>query len=316
MSSPDIKPVYVLHGEDEFLRDAHRREVMNITVGDADPQTCLTSFDAGAELAEVFDELRTLPFLAPRRVVLLRDADAFIRAHRQELEDYLQSPPQTAVLILTVASWPSNTRLFKLVKKIGQTFSCASPERGLDRWLINASGKRGKKIAPDAAEMMVEWLGNDLAILSEELEKLSLYIGSRETITAEDVSTMVTATAGPGAFALRDAVVAGDPARALKALDGMLVARGDEFLILGSLAGLLRRALQGQQLAAQGQDPLGALNPRTPYAAKKAFTDMLQRRGMDKIQGDFRRLIRADLGMKSGMAPEAALQELVVSICV
>ena len=315
MSQASVKPVYVLYGEDEFLRDAHRREVTDLAVGDGDPQTCLTVFDASAELAQVLDELRTLPFLAPRRVVLIRDADAFISAHRETLEDYLKSPPQTATLVLIVASWPKNTRLYKLVEKIGQSFSCNSPQQGIGRWMANVTGKHGKKIAPDAGEMMLEWLGNDLAVLNGELEKLLIYIGPRETITCQDVSTMVTATAGPGAFALKDAVIAGNVKAAMEALDGMLVARGDEFLILGTLAAHLRRALKGQQLTAAGKDPMGALNPRTPYPAKNAFRTMLTRRPLAAIEADFRRLIRADLGMKSGLEPTAALQELVVSLC-
>lgn len=315
MSQVSVKPVYVLYGDDEFLRDAHRREVVSLAVGEADWQTCLTVFDASAGLAEVLDELRTLPFLAPRRVVLIRDADSFVSAHRGVIEDYLQSPPRTATLILIVSSWPRSTRLYKLVEKIGRTFSCVSPERGVRKWMANVAGKRGRKISPEAVELMIEWLGNDLAILSGELEKLSLYVGCRETITADDVSTMVTATAGAGAFALKDAVIAGNVGGALAALDGMLVARGDEFLVLGLLAGHLRRALKGQQLAAAGKNPLDALNPRTPHSAKNAFGAMLSRRPLTAIEADFRRLIRADLGMKSGLKPAAALQELVVHLC-
>ena len=65
MVSADPKCVYVLYGSDAFLRDETRRALVQRIIGDADPQTAVTHFDAMAELAEVLDELRTLPFLAP-----------------------------------------------------------------------------------------------------------------------------------------------------------------------------------------------------------------------------------------------------------
>ena len=315
MSDAEVKPVYVLHGDDTFLQDAYRHEIIAHAVGDADPQTCLAVFDATVELAQVLDELRTLPFLAPRRVVILRDAEAFVSAHRGQLEDYLQSPSVHSTLVLMVSSWPKNTRLYKLVTKIGRTIDCGSPQQGLTQWLGKSAGKRGKRIARDAAELLVEWLGRDLSVLNGEMEKLALYVGERDTITARDVATMVTSSAGPAAFALTNALTEGSAAEALKALDGMLTARGEEFRVLGMIASHLRRVLRAQELVAAGKDPSAALNPRMPYRAKNAFLSLLARRSLGALQGDFRRLIRADLGMKSGADPGAALQELVVCLC-
>ncbi len=95
----------------------------------------------------------------------------------------------------------------------------------------------------------------------------------------------------------------------------MLTARGEEFRTLGMIASHLRRVLRAGQLAACGADPAAALNPRMPYHAKQAFLAMLSRRPLRAVQEDFRRLIRADLGMKSGADAGAALQELVVGLC-
>src|SRR5690242_12629406 len=115
MNQSDVKPVYVLFGEDTFLHDAARAEIIKAIIGDSDPQVAVSVFDAEAELATVLDELRTLPFLAPRRAVVIRDADAFVSAYRDALETYLQSPSANSSLMLVVSSWPSNTRLYKLV---------------------------------------------------------------------------------------------------------------------------------------------------------------------------------------------------------
>jgi len=315
MAAKAAKPIYVIHGPDGFLRDAHRREIVAHLIGRADPQLCVSTFDADAELADVLDELRTVPFLAPRRVVIVRNADAFVSAHRSQLEKYLQSPAQTASLILIVLSWKANTRLYKTVQRIGEALDCSAPQRGLDRWLAQAAAKRNKKLAPDAAELLAEWVGNDLATMDAELEKLSLYVGERSGITVEDVSALVAATAGPGAFALTNAIIDGQTTAALEALGGMVNSRGDEFRTLSLIGGHLRRALRGAELAAAGKPPESALNPRTPPQRKRAFAAMVRQRGLAGIRRDFRRMIRADLAMKSGARPMAALQELVVALC-
>jgi DNA polymerase III subunit delta len=314
-NQPTVKPVYVLYGTDAFLRDAQREEILSLAVGDADPQTALRVFDSDVELAEVLDELRTIPFLAPRRVVIVRDADGFVSAHRTQLETFLESAPSTSTLILMVNSWPSNTRLFKLVKRIGLATECNVPARGLERFLTQSATKRGKKIARDAAQLLAEWVGADLARLDGEMEKLALYVDPREVIDASDVAALVTATAGPASFALRNALTDGDSRAALKALGLMLTQRGEEFKVLGMIASQLRQALKGYQLQAAGRPPQDALNPRTPYQAKNAFVAMLARRSPARVREDFRRLIRTDLGMKSGLDAASALQELVISLC-
>lgn len=312
MTAQPIKPVYVLHGGDAYLTDEHRHEIIARVIGDADPQMCISSFDSGSELAEVLDALRTLPFLAERRLVVLRDSDAFITAHRQALEEYFASPSPTGVLLLMVSSWPKTTRLYKLVEKIGKAFDCSAAQGAdLVRWIHKAADQRKKKIVPQAAALLSEWIGADLAALDGEIEKLSLYIGRRQQIELDDLAAVVTATAGPQAFALSNAITAGDARAALKALDSMLTVRGEEFKTLGQVAWHLRRSLAAARQVAAGQSP----SLRMPPQQRNAFLSMLKRRPVSRLEADFRRMIHTDLAMKSGVKPKAAMQELVISLC-
>lgn len=315
---PEVKvhPIYVLCGDDGYLRSRHRGEITRRICGDADPQLCVSSFDGqSAELADVLDELRTVPFLAPHRLVVVRDADAFVKSHRESLEKFLASPPSAASLMLIVSSWPGNTRLAKLSKKIGEVVDCSVPEKGnLGEWIAKACGKRGRKMDRDASVLLAQWVGRDLSALDSEIEKLCLYVGDRERITSQDVSNLVTASAGPDAFELTNAITAGDAAWALRALGGMVRTRGDEFRTLGLIAWHLRRALAAKEQLAAGVNPAQAL-PRMPTKPRNDLLAMLKRRSLRAFHDDFRKLIRADLAMKSGTAPAAALQELVVQLC-
>lgn len=314
MPKEQVKPIYVLHGDDEHLRDAARRDIVASAVGQGDPQLCVSQFDSDAELAVVLDELRTLPFLAPHRVVIVSQADAFISAHREALEKYLETPSATGTLVLMTLVWQKNTRLFKTVQKVGQAIDCSVPEnKNLPEWVSKEVTLRGKKIAPEAAEMLAQWIGRDLAALTSEIDKLFLYATDRPVITASDVTAIVTATAGPEAFELTNRITAADAAGALKALGGMLARRGDEFKALGMIGWHLRRALQAQQAIQGGANEWSAL--KMPTEHKKPFLEMLRRRGTGRLLGDFRRMLKADLAMKSGADPQAAMQELVVALC-
>lgn len=312
----DMKPVYILCGHDEFLIDVARKEIVSAIVGQGDPQLCVSSFDATAQLSEVLDELRTLPFLAPRRVVIIRDAEAFVGANRQGLENYLQTPSKTASLMLIVSSWPSNTRLYKIVKPIGEVIACdVGGSDSAARWLAIFAKKRGKGFAADARTLLLELVGDDLALLDSEVEKLSLYAGDRNTIEASDVAKLVSSSAGPEAFEITNAVTRGDAAKALEALAGMMSGRGEEFKVLGLLGWHLRRALGAQQAVTGGQPAARAL-PNMPYSAQNDFLAMLKRRPLVKLQQDFGRLLAADLAMKSGAKPVSAMQELIVALCM
>ena len=317
MANVEIKPIYVLHGTDIYLFDSHRKAIVAAVIQDADPQLCVATFDSSSALADVLDELRTLPFLAPCRVVIIRDADDFVSAHRSALEGYLESPCRTSTLMLAVASWPKNTRLAKRVAQIGQVLDCSAPGRGnVSAWLKRAAERKGKKITPGAVDLLCAWTGADLASLNSEIEKLALYAHGRDTITMEDVGLLVTATAGPAAFDLTNAVTNADTRGALKALAGMLTVRGEEFRALGLIAWHLRRALQAQQAVRAGTPHHQAVrNLRMPAHQQGPFAEFLKRRTLEKLQADFRQLIRADLGMKSGLSAKAALQELVVALC-
>lgn len=311
------RPVYVLFGTDGFLRDQHRQEIIAAALGDADPQTCVSLYDSAAELSSVLDDLRTLPFLGDRRLVIVEDADDFVSAHREALEAYLNAPAATGSLLLIVKSFPRNTRLAKLVERVGLTFDCGAPKPSdVAAFVRRRATEAGRRIEPQAADLLVQWVGTDLARAAGEVEKLALYTEGRDAITADDVSAIVVATAGVNPFALTDALIAGDARAALEALEGTLTQRGEEFRVLGLIGWHLRRLLKAKHMQAAGARDFDILKAAGIFRqAQDPFRRLLARRGLMQVCDDFRQLIRADLAMKTGYDAKAALQRLVVSLC-
>jgi len=312
----DTKPVYVLSGKDSRLRDEARQRIVSQIIGDSDPQLCLGIFDSTAQFVDVLDELRTLPFLAPHRVVIVRNADAFISANRDALEKYLDAPAPSGTLILITESLDSRTKFAKKIPTVGEVIDCSTPTGApLVNWICDYVIAAGKTIDRNTASLLVQFAGEDLAILTNELDKLLAYTGDRTAITPDDLTKIVTATHAPEAFELSNAITRNDLKAALTVLGSVLSTRGAEFMLLGELAWHLRRALQVQQRIEAGDNPQSAMKSARVFYGQREFMDMLKRRSRAKLQTDMRRLIAADLGMKSGLGAKPAMQQLVTELC-
>jgi DNA polymerase-3 subunit delta len=311
------KPVYVLQGNDALRRQEIYGQLVDSLLGQADRQLCLSQYDPAVELATVLDELRTLPLLAQHRVVAIRDAEAFISANNEALTKYLKHPANCGTLILLVKKLDGRLAFSKEIPSVGQVISCEAPSGAeLVRWITDTAGRLGKTIDRQNASMLAQCVGEDMAALRNELDKLASYVGQRTNITAQDIAEMATNSAAPENFALSNAITRGDVKAGLKALCAEMPTRGAEFKLLGQIAWRIRQALQVHQGIAAGQSPRSAMQAANVYYRDhRDFEALLRRRPQKKLQADMRRLISADLAMKSGTSPAAAMQQLIAELC-
>lgn len=101
--------IYVIAGKDDSLVGTECESILGQLLKPEERTTGFFSADANQVLpSDVFDELRTAPFLTKTRVVLVKGADKFVSANRQLLENYFDNPCSTGILILTVSNWDAN----------------------------------------------------------------------------------------------------------------------------------------------------------------------------------------------------------------
>ncbi len=312
------QPVYVLFGDEEFLKREARAALTRWLLDDADPAFAVSSYPGDrADWSTVRGELQTLPFLSPRRVVVIDQADEFVSNNRQALEKYV-GKPSPGVLILEVRSWPSNTKLAKLVADEA-TIVCKVPKPAqLPAWCVQrASVAYGKKLAAPAAQLLVELVEPSLGLLDQELAKLSTYVGDAATITAQDVDVLCGRSRAAETFKIFEAIGQGKPGEALTILEHLL-ADGDEPLaLLGAFSWQLRRLAQVNRLTLQGLSLPEALREVGfgPWQIDKVEPQLrhLGRRRLEKL---FDWLLEADLGMKGNnpLPPAVQLERLVVKL--
>ena len=178
------KPVYALVGGDAFLQLQKLREILGQLPPDAQR---IDVEGERAALADVLDELRSFAMFGGGKAIVIRDADEFVSRFREQLEDYVAHPSDSATLILRLESLPSNQRIYKAIAKAGSIESC-EPPKDLARWVVqHAKTAHAVNISAEAAKLLVDYVGTDLGRLDTELAKLALQCDAK-MIGSEDVS--------------------------------------------------------------------------------------------------------------------------------
>jgi DNA polymerase III subunit delta len=306
-----IRPVYVVFGADDGLRSRGLQKLLE-QIG---PDGSVSEFPANAPLADVLDEVRTMPLLGDRRIVVVRDADAFITAYRETLEDFLASPVPTGTLVLEPKKWPSNTRLAKLVDKIGQAVRCEMSAREIPAGLVRHAAKFGKQLQPAACQAMRELIGDgEPAIYLSEIEKLVTYVGDRSAIVVEDVQALISPMRIEKIWGVTDAIADRNPSLAIALWEEVLAGDKEaQFRAVGAMAFGIRRLLRARRMLDRGL-PIGqALKEAGVWGDNaesrvRAFT-------LHQLENQLAQLARIDLSSKSGGSIRTEVQNFIVAAC-
>jgi DNA polymerase-3 subunit delta len=313
------KNIYVVCGKDEFLVANQYELLLDELLTPEQRPMCLYQPKADeAILANVLDELRTLPFLAERRVVLLKDAGKFISANREALEKYFDDPSPTGVLILTVQTWPPNTRLAKKLPKIGRLINVSGITRGrLPRYVADyAKRERGKTFGRGSAQLLVELVGDEPGRLCSEADKLAMYVGEQKSITTDDVEKLIGHNRMFNAFAVIDAITAGNVAAAVERLRNMFASdRQAEFRVVGAFAYHFRRLFRARALLDEGVGRNQIAKQLGLWGNVDGFFGQLSRVSLEDIGTVLAQLARIDYLVKTGQTNvKIALEQLVLRL--
>jgi len=314
-------PVYAIIGEELFARGQCVAALRAAILGDADPEMALSQYE-GSEAPDppdLLSELRTPAFLAPRRLVLVENAEPFLAKARDLLVGYLANPAATSTLVLTCEKLPRNDKLGAAVRKVGMVVACEPPrERELPGWISARARAHRKRIEIEAARRLAEYVGVNLPVIEQSLAKLAIYVGDRPTIGVADVEALVEHLPVTTVFKLTDALGNRQPARALTVLDHLLAQSNDPNYILSMLRWALERLVSARVLLdlGQGAEAIGrVLRMRPGY-----FLDQVIRQAQRRSRADYQRcfdlLLEADLATKTSAAdPRHVLERLVVQLC-
>ena len=306
--------VYLLQGDDDVEKSALAAQfaelvdeglrafnVERLHAGEA------TTGDKIADtVASVLDAARTLPMMAPRRVVTVFQAEALFAPKREsetasraleQLDALVAEPERQTTLVFVSAALDKRTRAFKLLAKHATIVECGAPEdlAGAERWILERVAKAGVELERAGARALALHAGfpdrprndgktGDVKQLRGDVDRLLLYALGQKKITVDDVREVAGPAVLQDQWAMTNAVESGQAAEALRQLALLLDAGGEPQMILGQLGWLVRSKFPG-------------VAPRDVRPAIEA-------------------VFRTDLDLKrSGGDPRVLLERLVVELC-
>jgi DNA polymerase-3 subunit delta len=197
IATAQIKPGYVLLGDEVFLYDRCRRAVLATLAPPETRDFCLHDLDlAETSIFEVLDHAQTPSLMAPFQVFFVRNLKALYgRGSKKDefaaIDAYFRSPNPAALIVfvadhlriptdLRKMDYQDKERYEKIRESLGDwcgLVELARVEEGdASKWVTSAAEARGVKFDPDAARELVDALGADMMLIASELEKLLLYV--------------------------------------------------------------------------------------------------------------------------------------------
>lgn len=137
---------------------------------------------------------------------------------------YCQDPNLSSCLILISEKVNKGRKLYKEINKSGKIVEFAFPKGQAEwiSWVQKEARQSGKSINASTASFLLDWAGHQTGILNQELSKLALYIGEKQTIETEDIRKICLPMVETTVFVMLDAIAAGNKKEALKKLQEVL----------------------------------------------------------------------------------------------
>ncbi|UGU16358.1 DNA polymerase III subunit delta [Sinomicrobium kalidii] len=215
----DIKPVYVLMGEEPYYIDRIAEFIEDNVLSEEEKgfnQVVLYGKDVA--VGDIVESAKRYPMMAERQVVIVKEAQELSRTI-ENLAPYAENPQPTTVLVLCYKykSLDKRKKLYKAVKKSGVLFQSKKLyENQVGDWIRRVLAGRKYAISPKAALMLVEFLGTDLGKINNELEKLQLILPEGTEITPSHIEENIGISKDYNNFELRKAIGEKDVVKATR----------------------------------------------------------------------------------------------------
>lgn len=317
--------LYLLYGPNEY---AIQQTIAEIGSRLGDPEMAAlntTTLDGRrTSVAEVITTSDALPFLAQRRMVVVKGLLARLGSDQAAaLGAYLARVPDTTLLVLVEEKIDGRSAIVKLARQLQSQERAFVREFGvLDKgelvsWVQQRVQANASRIETPAAALLAELVGTDLHLLSQEVDKLLVYVGEARAITAGDVEALCSYAPESNVFHMVDALGRRDGQTALRLLHRLLDEGQAALYLLVMITRQFRILLSIKDLEGRHtpRDAMRAQLKLPPFVVDKGRA---QARNFSLIQLNqlYRRLVEIDVASKTGqMDPILALDLFVVETC-
>lgn len=291
---------YFWSEEDYFLDDVLRKaveRVVSLSQADFNYDLFYPSSDPGA----IIDAASTLPFMADRRLVVLKGFNQYSKASVDSLLPYFKEPFENTCMIVLSQKAPGK----KLSDIPWKLFKLGIEERDMPAWIKRIAADRGIQMTGEAVGCLIDHVGFDAGLLVSEIDKLSM--SGKKRIDEKDIASSISAVRAYTTFNLIDAIVAEQKTRAFMILESILTEKMLATSVMGTLNWHYREFYN-----------LWINKGKKPQKMRMSTYSMLSKHvnsyNEDAFQRIFQVLHEADIAVKSSGRPDLVLEILLIRL--
>ncbi len=273
------------------------------------------------DVSVVADACRTPPFLADRRVVVLRDVGARSSEDLAPIIAYLDDPSPTTALILVAGGGRPAPKVVAAVKAHGHVVDTRIAGRESRTWIRDRLAAAAISLDAEATSRLEAHLGEDVSRLGALIEVLAAAYGDGARLHAADVEPYLGEAGGVAPWDLTDAIDAGQAEVALPLLHRMLGSGARHPLVVLAIlhrhvSSILRVEDPGIATEGAAAVAMGIAKGRSTFPAKKALA-AARRLGPAGAADAIGHVADAELALKGKVdwPPELVLEVLVARLC-
>ena len=263
------------------------------------------------------DEIRQVPMFKEKKLAVIADVFANLDFKEKFLEnkkDFLKT--EDIILFYQEGEINKNNSLFKFLKKNAksQEFKFLGGQR-LKTWIKKEFDRYETEIDSGVLEKLIEYIGNDLWRMSNEIKKLASFKNNKR-VRVEDVELLVRSKIETDIFKTIDAIAEKNKKQALKLLHKHLE-KGDSPLYLLSMINYQFRNLLIVKDFIEKHKPYDVILKKSglhPFVVKKTYYQS-QKFTFQELKKIYQKIFKVDLDIKTGrIQPEIALDLLITEI--
>jgi DNA polymerase III subunit delta len=231
-------------------------------------------------------------------------------------EHIAQMPDSTVLIVLVEELLEASNPLIKAAELHGKIVQSTLPRgASLESWISKRARSIGVSIRPDAVSLLANFIGNQLRLLANELDKLATYVGAGGTIDVEVVQQLTAHVQEARIFDLTDAMAQRNRKQALDILHDLLSDGEPPLKLISTITSQVRSLLLVKELSLKGMRgaQIASTMGLAPFLAEKALRQV-GKFTPAQLEGAYRQLLATDAALKrSRMTPEMALDLLIVN---
>jgi DNA polymerase-3 subunit delta len=312
-------PIYFFFGDEPYLlqQAVQYLKVCALHGGAADFNFS-SYYAADTEPGRIRDEVETLPMMAPRRVVIVKEVQDFTDKEWEQMEPILQTPVDSTVLILMASRIDKRKKYFKLLYEQSVFTEFKKPfENQIPGWVRQICKAHELEITDEAVQLLHRLVGNQLLEIEAEVKKLADFVGARKEIQLEDVAQCVSKRREQNVFSLAARIAEGDRVEALLQLADLLHDGQSEVGIVTLVARHIRILLilkQGMEIGLSGQKL--ATYAQVPNYYLQEYVSQSRLWAVKKLESALLVLAETDRALKSSpLSSHIWLENLVMKTC-